>query len=268
MLSRYIMLPVGFVACILGAIAFYYDNAIAAVVATLLIIVMIGLYFFSDVIDWNWYRKNPPKMDDRMIRLLEERLPFYQSLNTDDKLKFQGRTELFTRATDYIPNGWKSVPYDIQAWVASAPVMLTFHKDEFLLLPYERVVIYPHSFPSPQFPEQFHASEVFEEDAVVLFSSEKLMPGVLQPQQYYNIAIHEYAKVFRIVYPHHDYPNDIDWSIHENIVGYSKEKLLDYIGMEEIDAWPVLATLYFSHPEEMLSKMTSTFQKIKSILEA
>lgn len=267
MLSRYIMLPIGIAASILGALAFYYDNAYAAVIATLLIIAMIGVYFFSDVIDWGWYQKHLPKMDDRMIGLLEKRLPFYQGLNDDDKVKFQGRIELFTRATDFIPNGWESVPYDIQAWVASAPVMLTFHKDDFLLLPYERVVIYPHSFPSPQYPEQFHASEVFEEDAVVLFSSEKLIPGVLQPQQYYNIAMHEYAKVFRIVYPQHDYPDTIDWDIHEAIVGYPQAKLLDYIGMESVEAWPVLASLYFSHPEEMLSKMTATFRQIKTILE-
>jgi len=229
---------------------------------------MIGIYFFSDVIDWKWYQGNPPTVEDEMRDLLSRRLPFYQNLSADEKARFESRVELYVRANEFIPNGWEHVPYDIQAWVAVNPVMLTLYQEDFLLSAYERIVIYPHSFPSPQFPDQFHCSEVYKEDGVILFSTEKLLPGIMQPKAYFNIGIYEYAKVYKQMYPAHDYPDmsELDWLAFERIVNYTKIKLEQYIGLTDLDEWGVLVTLFFSHPKEMEIQLPNHFSKVQSIL--
>lgn len=268
MLSKYLNLPIGLAAAILAAMAFNMDNGYYAVIAVILFIMMIALYFFSDVIDWWWYKDHAPQMDDRMKELLEERLPYYQGLSPDDKTKFETRVELYVRANEFIPNGWKQVPYDIQAWIAVNPVMLTFHQEDYLLNKFERVVIYPHSFPSPKHPEQIHCSEVFEEDGVVLFSSEKLLPGVMQPKGYFNIGIYEYAKVYQLMYPGFDYPemSSMDWLAFERIVNYTQQKLEQYIGLKDLNEWGVLVALFFSHPEMMKEKLPEHYEQVREIL--
>jgi len=269
MLSRYLYLPIGLTAAILAALAFNLDEGLYAVAAVILFILMIAIYFFSDAIDWWWYQDHKPKMDDRMKELLEERLPYYQKLSPEDKTKFETRVEMYVRANEFIPNGWKKIPYDIQAWVAVNPVMITFHQEDYLLNKFERVVIYPHSFPSPKYPEQIHSSEVFEEDGVVLFSAEKLLPGVMQPRSYFNIGIYEYAKVYQIMNPGFDYPamSSIDWLAFEQIVNYTQRKLEGYIGLTDLNEWGVLAALFFSHPDEMREKLGEQYKRVRGILE-
>lgn len=271
MLSRYLNLPFGLGAIILGTLAFFCKEAHVTYLifgALACVIAMIGLYFFSDVIDWKWYRDNPPTVEDEMRELLSKRLPYYQNLSADDKAKFENRVELYVRANEFIPNGWEHVPYDIQAWVAVNPVMLTFHQEDFLLSDYERVVIYPHSFPSPQYPEQFHCSEVFTEDGVLLFSAEKLLPGVMQPRAYFNIGIYEYAKVYKLMHANIDYPEmtNLDWRAFERIVNYTQQKLEHYIGLDNLDQWGVLTVLFFSHPKEMNAQLPDHYLSVKTIL--
>jgi uncharacterized protein YneF (UPF0154 family) len=271
MLSKYLNFPLGLGAIIFGALAVqckepHLPYLIFAALAC--VIGMIGLYFFSDVIDWKWYKKNPPTVEKEMRELLSKRLPFYQNLSEEDKAKFETRVELYVRANEFIPNGWEHVPYDIQAWVAVNPVMLTFHQEDFLLADYERVVIYPHSFPSPQYPEQFHCSEVFAEDGVLLFSTEKLLPGVMQPRAYFNIGIYEYAKVYKQMNPFINYPemDNLEWLAFERIVNYTRQKLETYIGLTVLDQWGVLVTLFFSHPKEMEDQLLNHFTRVKEIL--
>ncbi|MBT8220001.1 MAG: zinc-dependent peptidase [Bacteroidia bacterium] len=266
MLSRYLSYPIGFIAAVLIGIAIFQDLTFLALLGSFLIIVVIGIYFFSDQIDWWWYQKHPPRVEARMRELFAQRLSFYQQLSPEDKQKFETRVELYVEANEFIPNGWQSIPYDIQCWVASCPVMLTFGRDDYLLSEFERVVIYPHSFPSPQFPNQLHASEIYQEDGVLLFSSEKLLPGIMQSRAYYNIGLHEYAKVFQLMYPDYDYPDELDWEIFAQIAGYDQKKLLEYLGMQNISAWSVLVNLFFAFPEEMLQKMPQAYQKVKMVL--
>lgn len=256
----------GFLAALFVGAALFKDISVLAITGTIFIIGTIGVYFFSDQIDWWWFQKNPPRIDDRMRELFIQRFPFYQNLSKEDRSKFETRVELYVNAKEYIPNGWKSVPYDIQCWVAACAIILTFGKSDYLLNRFERIVIYPHSFPSPQYPELFHASEHYEEDGVIIFSSEKLLPGIMQPQAYYNIGIHEMAQVFRITHPGYNYPEEMDWSIFLQITGYGKDKLLGYLGMESVTAWPVLVTLFFAFPAQFKELLNHDYKQVKDIL--
>ena len=101
------------------------------------------------------------------------------------------------------------VPEDVKGITAANIVMLTFGQKDYRLSNFEKSVTYPHPFPSPQFPKHLHSCEIFEEDGVILFSLEKMIPGATRQTQFYNIALHEYAKIFMLSYPDYNYPKRI-----------------------------------------------------------
>jgi hypothetical protein len=109
--------------------------------------------------------------------------------------------------------------------------------------------VYATPFPSPQFPKTFHASELFEEDGVFLFSAQQVMWSFLQPKQYYNLVMHEYIKAYRFTYPNLNYPtlHQEDWPLLEKISGLSKDKIEGIINLE-LEPTVVAGTLFFTHP--------------------
>lgn len=201
-------------------------------------------YVFSPQIDWWWYQKHPPELPAGLSNMLMQYFPFYKNLSKENKKRFRHRVEMYRQARGFVARIGKEdndVPEDIKTIIAANVVMLTFGKKEFILDPFERVILYMQAFPSPQFPKHLHASEIFEEDHVVLFSGEHLTLSFREPQKYYNIALHEYAKVFRIVYPNFEYP-DFDENIWR---GFSKEAISKFIGLPEVDAFPVSVNFFF-----------------------
>ena len=132
-------------------------------------------------IDWWWYERYPPDVDAPVKKMLDKMNPFYNRLNETEKKKFRNRLQLFVTATNFMPKGWEKIPEDAKYAIAANAIQLNFHKEEFLFPQYENIVVYPSPFPSPQYPEHFHPSEVFRKDGVMLFSAEQIIWGLLNP---------------------------------------------------------------------------------------
>lgn len=157
---------------LLLALMFYLSLTVDERFSILIIfasVMLVILFVFSPQIDWWWYSRRPPELDASFRQLLRQRYPFYMGLSPEDKLKFRQRVALFRLAKDFMPQGMEEVPEDVQWFAALSGVHLTFGWEEYLLPQYEKIIVYPHPFPSPQYPDRFHASEVFPEDGVVIF---------------------------------------------------------------------------------------------------
>ena len=216
------------------------------------VIIGAAVYVFSPQINWWWYQRTPPPMDPMVKTLLGKYLPFYANLSPDDKKKFDHRLGLYLMTVEWRPQVTDDVPPDIQGLIAACPVWLTFNREDFTFEKFENIVTYPHGFPSPQYPKQFHSSEIFEEDGVIMFSIEHFMPGFLEPKKYYHIGLHEYAKVFMRTYPNENYPsieNDF-WQKLPQINSLTKEKLEAFIGLNDLEPLPVAIVHYFVFPEK------------------
>jgi hypothetical protein len=74
------------------------------------------------------------------------------------------------------------------------------------------------------------------EDGVIIYSLEHLIPGITDPDTYYNIGMHAYVEAFTLAYPTLDYPwkLDADWEDVEAISGLSKKNILSTIGFETV----------------------------------
>lgn len=241
------------------------DNYALYIIPCVVIIALI--YVFSPQINWWWYSRNPPALDDPIRQIFQKQSRFYQQLSVADKFRFRNRVALFMIGNDFMPQIADSVPEDVKAFIAANAVHLTFGQEDFLFPKFEKVVIYPKPFPSPQYPTKMHTSEIFEEDGVVLFSAEQLVKSFIQPTKYYNIGLHEYAKVFVASYPNLDYPElgaDI-WEKLQAISGFSREYVTKFINLEVISPQPVSIVHFFVFPEKfkaVLPELYAGYERI------
>lgn len=209
------------------------------------------MYVFSPQIDWWWYQRNPPDLTDGIRRFFGEHFSYYTRLPLRKKEAFRQKVAMFSLATDFKPMVMPEVPEDVKAIVSACAVQLSGALDHFLYPAFETVVIYPHPFPSPQHPEHFHLSEIFEEDGVILFALDHLVKSFAEPDRYYNIGLHEYAKVFVLTYPAHPYPQLTEeiWGPLEEISQFSEEAITQWINLPSIDPLPVSIAHFFVFPD-------------------
>jgi hypothetical protein len=228
--ARILSLPFVVIALLFLYLAWELDSNFALYIIPAVLALAV-IYVFSPQINWYWYKRRPPELAPPLRDMLQKSMPFYQQLSPQQKERFRQRVALYGHAREFMPQGFDSVPEDVKAVVATCAVWVTFNEEDFLLDPFERIVLYAHPFPSPQYPEHFHASEIFEEDGVALFAIDRLMAGFLQPHRYYHIGLHEYCKIFQYVHADRDWP-DLSaeiWDKLEEISGFSHEAIVDWM---------------------------------------
>ncbi len=216
-----------------------------------------AIFVMSPQIDFWWYKRNPPDLAMPLQRFLDEHFIFYKKLSPESKRKFRSRVALYIMGNNFMrpptPDGSAergTVPEDLKAAVAAYAAQVTFGKKEFLTGKFENFVIYPHPFPTPQYPP-LHTSEIFELDGVVLFDANVLMAGITHAPDFFSIGLYEMARVFRQISPSISAPNleeKLWWDL-EQISGLSRAKIEHTIGLQELDIFGVAAHHFFTFPD-------------------
>ncbi len=231
------------------------------------VVMLAAIYMLSPQIDWWWYQRKPPKLPEGLVKMFLARFPFFKNLVPDDKTKFCHRVALYMEANEFMPKGMENVPPDVKAVVAASVVQLTFHQEDYLLNKFEHIIVYPHPFPSPQYPKQWHASEIFEEDGVIMFSAEQLMVGFAEPKKYFHIGLYEYAKVFMRCHPEVEMPKlpeDV-WKRLETISRFSKDAVEKWVGLNDLNVMAVAVVHWFVFNEKFKSAMPEVFNELEKI---
>jgi hypothetical protein len=263
MLSRYLYIPFVLLAVVFlmtTAITKEYSYAIYAVPCVVCVAVV---YILSPQIDWWWYQRHPIDLPAGLRHFINTNSVFYQNLPATEKTRFRNRMAMYIEANEFMAQGMEAVPPDLKAVVAASVVQLTFGQEDYLLNKFEHVIIYPHPFPSPQYPDQWHVCEHFEEDGVVMFSAEQLMPGFLDPHHFLHIGLYEYTRVFRNCHPmvaFPDYISEEHWPDLERISNFPKEKTMKYIGLKEIDLVALAAVYFFVFPEKFKAQLPAIYE--------
>ena len=250
-------MPSGILAgiCLLAATFFGYltydlgEQYAPGLIVFLLLAVL--CYVYGPQINWWWWTRQPPDLPKSLHPPLE-RTPFYQRLTGDGKRLFRKRVFLFNQAQRWMPQAMEKVTEDVKTAISTGAVQVNFHRLNFFFPDYENIIVYAHPFPSPQYPNHLHASEVFDDEYGngLIFSVEHVMRSFIEPQHYYNVAIHEYARLL-INTSETSFPTVSDdiWPSLEAISGFSHEKLLHYIGLDSLDSLQVSITLYLVFTE-------------------
>lgn len=249
MLSRGLYAPL-----ICGALVFLYlawdvDPAWSIYVIPFAVALAV-VNVFSPQIDWWWYQRRPPELPAFVRDLFNNRYPFYQQLSPGDKERFRIRTALYMKSREFIPRGMPAVPPDLQGVIAATAVQLTFGQQDFLKDEFEHIVVYPHPFPSPQHPEHWHASEIYVQDGVIMFSAEQLLPSFLEPQRYFSIGLYEYARVFMLSRPGRTLPvfSEADWPGLEAVGGKSRDEIEKWVGLPFLEVTAVAVVFFLVFP--------------------
>ncbi len=264
--ARVISIPFLLLTAVFAYLTLEVDESFSIYIIFFVLLLAI-IYTFSPQINWWWYTRNPPEIDKPMRNLLIQHHSLYNNLSLNDKKRFRNRMALYIMAVEFMPMGWEHLPEDIKGVIAANVVQMTLHQEDFLLPKFERIVVYTTPFPSPQFPKQLHASELFEEDGVLLFSAQQVMWSFLQPQQYYNLVMHEYIKAYQLAYPNKMYPTvgEKDWMKLNQISGFTKENVEGLIGLPNISPTIVSGTLFFTHPAKHQQIAPDLYKKWKAI---
>lgn len=225
------------------------------------VIALAFIYILSPQINWWWWTRRPPDMPPKLRVLLERHLPYYQRLADPEKLRFRRRVRLYMEANDFMAKGMETVTEDLKAVAAICAVQMTFGRKDFLLPKFEHLIFFPQPFPSPQYPKNYHTSEIYEEDGAILFSAEQLMKGFLEPNNFYNIGLHEYAKVFERSYPGLDFPSlhEDHWLELQQISGFSQTWIQNWINLDPIPLRPVSIAHFFNWPEAFQAQLPELY---------
>ena len=240
-------------------------------------VILAVIYVMAPQVNWWWYKRNPPTLDIRIQRFIDDHFIFYQKLTPELKERFRDRVALYLLGNEFIrpvhpddPDATanrKMVPEDLKAAVASVAVQLSFGKQNFLNGKFENIIIYPHPFPTPQYGDVFHTSEIYEPDGVILFASDILMTGFKSPQDFFSIALYEFARIFRILNPLVSYPvlDEKAWDEFERISGISRPKIEAVINLTDIDIWGVAVFHFYTFPERFQKFMPDLYHFMSNI---
>lgn len=230
------------------------------------VVILVAGFLLAPQINWWWWQRFPPDLGEEAQRFLQKS-PVYKALPAQDKREFRRRLFLFGQGQNFMPQGMEKVPDDVQLILSVAAIRLTWKQENFLFPRFENIVVYPHVFPSPQYPDNFHASEVYEPDGVLLFCQDHIIRGFLQPNEYLNLAWYEYAKVFALTYPQYDLGDweQVSWENIEAICGFSHEALLRWVGLPTLDKWALGIACYFLYPDQFERELPVMYKKLQLV---
>lgn len=207
-------------------------------------------YLFSAQLDFWWLQQNPPKLDQKIKTIYELNSEFYRNLDPQKKRLFDSRVELYIEAKEWIyvgsPGG---MPYDLKGLIAFQAVRMTINMKDFLLEPYDRIVLYPNPFLSPSHPERYHASEINHDDGVIILSLKHVLPAFRDPLRYFDVALYEFGRAFKHSVKHTTLPA-IDENFFYNlydVANYGHREIMGVVGLPDIDPFGVAVHHYFTY---------------------
>lgn len=232
-----------------------------------LLIIMFALYLFKPQIDHWWHKRNPPKLAAFITNWLNKHSKFYNKLSEADQAKFRDRLSIYLESREFslMREEKENLPEDFKAIIAHNVVQMTFGQEDYLLDPYERVIVYSHPFPTPK--KQFlHTVEVDHEDGVLLLSTEHLFPGMVNQESYYNIGMHGYVESFlnkhkNVKLP--ALPDDLTAKL-EKVSGHQLEKVKTTIGYEIENMHIIAITYFFTFPESFKGELPDLYESYAS----
>lgn len=252
-LTSIILSILGCVFLTLGVYVFWIDDVINytyQIIFGILVVLFVVIYILQAEIDWYWWLRNPPEMPAGLERQMAVMFPFYRNLDTIEKKRFRDRVMLWLNGKEHLVMGLDVFPEEVKSMIAAYGVMMTFGIEKYLLFPYERIIMYPHPFPSPMH-EFLHNSEFFDDNGKhggFIFNAQPLMAGIKNPQKHYHIAIHEFAGAFMKLYPDHDYPTFTEEKIEllQQVKGFNIAMIEKVVGVKDLNPSQIAIEHFFT----------------------
>lgn len=266
-LSRILSIPIALT--ILGILYLSYEMGYQDAMIWILVplIAATAVIIFQGQIDFWWNERNPVELDKPIADWLRKYDPYYKSLHPDKRQTYDNRLVMYMEGRAFASIGSDErhgVPNDLQAIIASNAVKMMMSKKDYLLGDMDRIFLYKHPFPSPRY-QFLHTVETDIEDGVFILSIEHLIPGMINPEEHYNIAMHAYAEAYQRVYTkeNFDYLDAITWEQLEEIGFHSQDKIMKTIGFNAADIPTIAINHFFTHPRRFSRVLPDAYSRLK-----
>jgi len=228
------------------------------------LVVGLAIFFAKEEINYWYDEKYPPRLDHQITVWLENFFPFYNTLESDDRQKFETRLALYLNARSFhlMLKEKKSIPEDFKAIIAAHGIQMTLGQKDFLIGDYDRIICYNHPFPTPG-NKFLHTVEVHHEDGLILLSIEQLMMSIGHPTKHYNIAYHAYAEVLLTLYPQ---LQKIEEAELQNLMTYDLGHIAHITGFENINPKTLSLAAFFIHNSEFKKHWPEQHSNYQEIL--
>lgn len=229
------------------------------------VMILATIFVFSPQLNWWWWQRFPPDLPEGLGMLLEERFAYYQRLTPVEKREFRRRAFLFMQAHNYIPQVFKTVPEDVRLMLAAPAVAVAFAQTDFLFPKFENIVVYPHPFPSPQYPDHMHLSEFYEPDGVLIFSADHAGRGFMEPHQYFNPSWYEYVRLYGLTYESASVAplEQVSWEELEAISRFSREAIEKWMNLPDLSKEGLAMSYFFLFPERFQVQLPDLYGHLR-----
>ena len=251
---------------LLGAALTWQTGEVQSELLLLPLIAAAGAYTLSPQLRWWYWKRNPPDLPVELAPLLE-RFPLYRALDLDGKRDFRRRAFLIREATDFQGMAIETIPADVRLMVAASAATVTFYREEFLVPAFENVIFYPHQFPTPEH-EVLHASEMYPEDGVIIWTLKYFVRSVVEPQKYLQLGFYEYARALF----YHDpavrsalEPHALTFDEIAALTNFSAAALRQFVGLEDLDRVAITLTVFHSHAPQFATRFPERFAGIMEV---
>jgi Mlc titration factor MtfA (ptsG expression regulator) len=264
-----IAFPFAMLALLFLYLAWKVDESYSFWIIPFLVIIAV-LYISAPHINWWWWQRYPPDLEPHYTEFLGKNQKFYRAMDENQKKNFRTRVFLMRNAIDWTAVAFPedNVPDDVQLAISTQATRLTLKKSPFLFDQFEKVVVYPRPFLSPEYPFN-HSSELYAADGCLIFSADEAMHGFMEEGKTYNVVLHEYAKAFKINFPEEKLPEFSDavetWEKLESISKMTRKEIESIIGIAGLEAFPVAVHHYIVFRERFKDVFANEFKAFEEI---
>lgn len=234
-----------------------------------------ALYMLRAPINEWWFVRFPRRASKGTRELLERFFPYYKALNPEQKLRFENRFVNFFVQKEFQVHGPEEVPGDLRILMCATAIQITLGLDKYIYPKLGVVVLFQDPFVTPEIPLHTHAMEIKREDFdCVILSMDGFVKGLLEPQLYYHIGLHIFAKALQWErkisdddVPYQRY-GDRDAFVRslEIMRGFRENYMPTLTGHWEPEIFPRCVEHFFVMPEKMKSFFPDVYEYLRNLL--
>lgn len=257
------------VCVILGYVSYEYKEWVFGlwILFPSVILLTLVIIFNKEIIVWG-HKRNNKGLNPKEVNFLKNHFSLMHHITPEEEADFFQKVSLFKVDKEFIAQGLEGVPYQAILLTGAYAAFFEGHRQEGVQIPlrdYPVFIFYNHAFPSPQYPQSLHISEIYSEDGAMMFSIPHLIRGSKEPDRYLDIGLYEMAKTRADIM-------GLDASTLELTKlcatgGFSVLQLEKYIGLSQsnISHQALALVIYFSHRTRFSLAFPDYKQKLDQI---
>ncbi|PPK87102.1 hypothetical protein CLV84_0036 [Neolewinella xylanilytica] len=233
---------------LLGVILTWQTGNVQSELLLLPALAAAGAYTLAPQLRWWYWKRHPPDLSTELAPLLE-RFPLYRALDLEGKRDFRRRAFLIREATEYTGMAIESIPSDVRLMAAASAATVTYYREAFLIPGFENVIFYPHQFPTPEH-DVLHASEMYAQDGVIIWTLNYFIRSVVEPDKYLQLGFYEYTRALFFTDPEarqRAAAHALTFEEIHRLTAFSREALQGFVGLDDLDLDALTLTVFHSH---------------------